>query len=306
MKKVELKEFMNHSKRVSIIGLGAMGMSISQVLIKSGWLVFGVDVCPETMKEFKKNGGQPLETPSEAAKKCELMLLMVVNEKQCEEVLFGEQGGCKNFHKGFVVINCSTVSSEFAKNTAKRLKGLMTGYLDAPVSGGTKGARNGTLSIMVSGSEYDLNKSRPALEQISNKIYHLGLEAGLGSSMKMINQLLVGIHIVSAAEAVVLAQKAGLEFEKVYEVIIHSAGNSWAFEDRVPRMQEDEEGIQSTIDIFLKDLGIVLEKAKALDLVLPVSETAFQQYEFSHKSGFGKLDDSSIYKNYLKTERVSE
>ena len=91
---------------------------------------------------------------------------------------------------------------------------------------------------------------------------------------------------------------------KVYEVIIHSAGNSWAFEDRVPRMQEGEKGIHSTIDIFLKDLGIVLEKAKALDLVLPVSETAFQQYEFSHKSGFGKSDDSSIYKNYLKTERV--
>ncbi|SVE30026.1 uncharacterized protein METZ01_LOCUS482880, partial [marine metagenome] len=117
--KVELKEFMNHSKRVSIIGLGAMGMSISQVLIKSGWLVFGVDVCPETIKEFKKNGGLPLGTPSEAAKNCELMLLMVVNEKQCEEVLFGEKGGCNNFHKGSVVINCSTVSSEFAKNTAK-------------------------------------------------------------------------------------------------------------------------------------------------------------------------------------------
>ena len=304
MEKVKIKEFMNQSKRVSIIGLGAMGMSISQVFLKSGWTVFGVDVRPETMKKFKKYGGRPLENTSEAAKNCELMLLMVINEKQCEEVLFGEKGGCKNFHEGFVVINCSTVSSEFAKNTATRLKKLMTGYLDAPVSGGTKGARNGTLSIMVSGPEDDLKKSRPALETISSKIYHLGLEAGLGSSMKMINQLLVGIHIVSAAEAVVLAQKIGLDFEKVFEVITHSAGNSWAFEDRVPRMHEGEIQIQSSLDIFLKDLGIVLERAKALQLTLPVSESAFNQYEISHKSGMGKEDDSSIYKNYLKTERI--
>ena len=94
------------------------------------------------------------------------------------------------------------------------------------------------------------------------------------------------------------------DFEKVFEVITHSAGNSWAFEDRVPRMHEGEIQVQSSLDIFLKDLGIVLERAKALQLTLPVSESAFNQYEISHKSGMGKEDDSSIYKNYLKTERI--
>ena len=224
---------------------------------------------------------------------------MVINEKQGDEVLFGFYGGHKNFSKGTIVINCSTVSAEYAKNTESRLREFKTGYLDAPVSGGKKGATNGTLSIMVSGSEEYLEKSKATLEVISSKIYYLGLEIGLGSSMKMINQLLVGIHIVSAAEAISLAEKVGLDFKKVYEVIKHSAGNSWAFEDRVPRMREEDNEITSTVDIFLKDLGIVLKRAEALNIKLPISEAAFNQYRKSHESGIGNEDDSAVYKNYL-------
>ena len=210
---------------VAVIGLGAMGMAMSRVLLKASWPLVGVDVRPEQLQEIATHGARTAQNPAEAASLAKLFLLMVVNDAQCEEVLFGEQGLLRAMTPGSVVINCATVPPLFARNTGSRLEKNSMHYLDAPVSGGTKGAWNGALSVMAAGSDQALEASQAVLQVLAKQIYHLGREIGQGSYMKMINQLLVGVHIVSAAEAMALAVRSGLDPETIYEIITNSAGN---------------------------------------------------------------------------------
>jgi putative dehydrogenase len=224
------------------------------------------------------------------------LLILVVNAQQTEEVLFGEQGAAAQLLPGSVVIASATVSPEFAEALGQRLEALQLQFIDAPVSGGAAKAAAGEMSVMASGSPAAFTCCEALFAAICAKLYRLGERPGQGSKVKMINQLLAGVHIAAAAEAMALGLKAGCDARALYEVITNSAGNSWMFGNRVPHILDGDYTPLSAVNIFVKDLGIVLDYAKKSFFPLPLSATAHQMFLQASAAGHGGEDDSAVVK----------
>jgi 3-hydroxyisobutyrate dehydrogenase len=239
-----------------------------------------------------------VSSAAEAAEGADVLILMVLNAEQVESVLFGEEGAAAQLSAGGVVMVCSTVPPAFARLTAERLYALDLEMIDAPVSGGTGRAADGTLSMMTSGHPAAYERAEPVLTALAANVYRLGDECGQGSTMKMINQLLAGVHIVSAVEAMAFAAKSGMDLRTVYDIICTSAGGSWMFQNRMPHVLEDDYTPHSAVDIWIKDLGIVLETGKAERFPLPLTAAAYQIYVAASAQGWGRIDDAGIIKVY--------
>ncbi|MFQ5995047.1 MAG: L-threonate dehydrogenase [Acidiferrobacterales bacterium] len=289
--------------KVVVIGLGSMGMGVALSLLRAGFNVTGCDVNPRALEQFAQAGGHTLDSPKDIDKDCNVVIAVVVSAIQIEEILFGTNGIVPKLRDGALFIACSTVSPEFAMRTADRLVGAGISYLDAPISGGAVKAAAGQLSVMGSGSKNAFAKARGVLQAIAEKVYEIGDRPGQGSSMKMINQLLAGVHITAAAEAMSLAVKIGLDPRVVYEVITHSAGMSWMFENRVPHILDGDYEAHSAVNIFVKDLGIVLDTANSHRFPVPLAATAHQLFTMAASAGMGDWDDAAVAKVY---ERVSD
>lgn len=288
--------------RIGVIGLGAMGMGTATALLEQGMTVTGCDVSSSARRAFEDAGGQCAATPAELARHCEIVLLVVVNADQVEQVLFGDQGLVGHLAPGSVVLQCATVAPSIARRLGERLAEAGLAMIDAPISGGAAKARAGQLSVMASGTSAAFDKASPALDGMAATVYRLGEEVGIGSSMKLVNQLLAGVHIATAAEALALGIRLGLDPETVYEVITHSAGNSWMFENRVPHILKGDYTPLSAVDIFVKDLNIVHDTGRELAMPTPVAASALQQFTAAKGAGFGREDDSAVIKVY---ERLS-
>ena len=249
-------------------------------------------------KAFAKEGGVAAKSPADVGRNVPVVIVLVVNADQTNEVLFGKDGAASTLAKGSVVIASSTVAPEFAIDLGKRLdaKGLL--LIDAPVSGGAARAAKGELSIMGSGSKAAFKKADAVLKAIAIKVYELGEEAGTGSKVKMINQLLAGVHIAAAAEAIALGIRAGADPKVIYEVISNSAGSSWMFQNRVPHILEGDYTPLSAVNIFVKDLGIVLDTAKKMTFPLPLTAAAHQLFLGAAGAGLGYEDDIAVVKVY--------
>ena len=282
--------------KAAVIGLGTMGMGIAMSALRGGLDTVGCDVSDVQKKAFANAGGRVADTPGEAAKDAECLAVVVVNQDQTEAVLFGDNGAAASLPQGSVVLGCATVPPAYARDISTRLEALRLLYLDAPISGGAAKAATGQLSVMGSGTPEAFAKAKPFLDAVAEKVFELGDEAGPGSTMKMVNQLLAGVHIATAMEALALGIKSGLDAEKVFEVITASAGNSWMFENRVPHVLENDYAPKSAVDIFVKDLGIVLETGKREGFPLPVSAAAHQQFLASKAMGLGREDDAAVIK----------
>jgi 3-hydroxyisobutyrate dehydrogenase len=189
---------------------------------------------------------------------------------------------------------------QIARRLGAQLEASGRRYLDAPISGGAVRAAEGQLTVMASGTAEAFAAARPALQAMAGKVYELGDEAGLGSAFKMINQLLAGVHIAAACEAMALAARQGLDLQAVYEVITASAGNSWMFENRVPHILEGDYAPRSAIDIFVKDLGIVQDMARAERFPAPLAAAALQMYLAAAGAGMGQDDDASVARVYAQ------
>ena len=285
-------------QKAGVIGLGSMGLGVARTLLKKGFEVHAYDVRPEVSKAFAKEGGVAAKSPADVGRNVPVVIVLVVNADQTNEVLFGKDGAASTLAKGSVVIASSTVAPEFAIDLGKRLdaKGLM--LIDAPVSGGAARAAKGELSIMGSGSKAAYKKAGAVLKAIAVKVYELGPDAGTGSKVKMINQLLAGVHIAVAAEAMALAIRAGADPKVVYEVISNSAGSSWMFQNRVPHILDGDYTPLSAVNIFVKDLGIVLDSAKKMTFPLPLTAAAHQLFIGAAGAGLGYEDDISVVKMY--------
>ena len=283
---------------VGVVGLGAMGMGVALSLVREGFEVHAFDLRPEAVQKVVDAGGHAAESLASMAKLVDVLITVVVNADQTEAVLFGENGAAAHLKPGSVVIASATVSPEFAKALGKRLADAGLLMIDGPISGGAAKAASGEMTIMSSGSPAAYAKCQPVLEAIAGKIYKLGDEVGPGSVVKMVNQLLAGVHIAAAGEAMALAIRAGADPEQVYEVITHSAGNSWMFENRVPHILAADYTPLSAVNIFIKDLGIVLDYAKKNVFPLPLSATAHQMYLQASAAGHGLEDDSAVIKMF--------
>ena len=262
---------------VGFIGLGAMGSNMVSHLLKlPEYSVKAYDVYQPSLQAFASKGGATAASAKELAKHSEVLVFMVVSDTQVRELLFGGNGMVQgesmeplprnggrevltmlDLPKEAILIICSTVGYTFYAELERRLNEVGRSdlqILDCPVSGGTKGATNGTLSIIASGPEAALAKSKEVLEAMSAKLYLLPGGAGTGSKIKMVNQLMVGCHIAAAAETMALAEQLSLDTRKFYESVVGSAANSWAFEDRVPHMLERDWTPLSAANIFVKDM----------------------------------------------------
>jgi putative dehydrogenase len=283
--------------RVGFIGLGAMGVPMALNLVKAGHAVRGFDVRPGATGALVAAGGEAGTSAINTAQGAELLWLMVVSGEQAESVLF-EQGAAAALPHGAIVGLGCTQAPAHAARTAERLAAMGLAALDAPVSGGTKGANAAALTIMCSGDEAVLARARPVLDAMGSRVFDCGRAAGMGSTAKMINQLLCGVHIAAAAEAMHLAERAGVSAATMHEIISVSAGNSWMWGDRGPRMMQDEPPVTSAVDIFVKDLGIVLGEARALKAGLPLSAAAMQMFLAASGLGHGAADDSQVIRAY--------
>ena len=285
-------------KPVGVIGLGAMGMGVAMSLLREGFEVHACDVRPEAVQKVVDAGGFGAASPDELAPKVDVLITVVVNADQTETVLFGENGAAPNMKPGSVVIASATVSPEFAKALGKRLADAGLLMIDGPLSGGAAKAMAGEMTVMSSGAPEAYAKSQDVLDAIAGKVYHLGDEVGPGSVVKMVNQLLAGVHIAAAGEAMALAIRAGADPDQVYEVITNSAGNSWMFQNRVPHILSGDYTPLSAVNIFVKDLGIVLDYAKKAVFPLPLSAAAHQMYMSASAAGHGGEDDSAVIKTF--------
>jgi 3-hydroxyisobutyrate dehydrogenase len=285
-------------QKAGVIGLGSMGLGVARTLLKKGFEVHAFDVRPEVTKAFAKEGGVAAKSPADVGRNATIVIVLVVNADQTNEVLFGKDGAVSTLAKGSVVIASSTVAPEFAIDLGKRLDAAGLLLIDAPVSGGAARAAKGELSIMGSGSKAAFKKADAVLKAIAIKVYELGADAGTGSKVKMINQLLAGVHIAAAAEAMALGIRAGADPKVIYEVISNSAGSSWMFQNRVPHVLDGDYTPLSAVNIFVKDLGIVLDSARKMTFPLPITAAAHQQFLAAAGAGLGYEDDIAVIKVY--------
>lgn len=291
--------------QVGFIGLGAMGMGMAKSLLRAGLTVTGYDINSAAVTQFTEAGGRGAATVAAAATDADVLVIVVLNADQVTDVLFGKGAAAAALTPGSVVMVCSTVSPAFARQTADKLAERNLLMLDTPISGGTARAAEGKLSIMVAGPETTIAKAQPVLAAMAANIYRMGAEPGLGSTMKLVNQILAGSQIALAAEAMAFGVRAGLDPQQIYEVICNSAGGSFMFQNRVPHMLNDDYTPHSAVDIWVKDLGIVLETGKELRFPLFFAALAHQLFMSASAAGHGRLDDAAVVKVFEQLTGIS-
>ncbi|WP_116474967.1 L-threonate dehydrogenase [Zobellella maritima] len=288
---------MSTISRVGVVGLGSMGMGTAQSLVRAGFDTYGFDLNTEACARLA-DAGAVATGPSALpyAGQLDALLLLVVNGAQVESVLFGDKDVAAAMRPGSLVVVCSTMAATQTKVIHQRLTELGLEMIDAPISGGAAKAAEGRLSVMASGKPALFEQAQRLFDAISEKLYVIGPDIGQGSTVKTIHQLLAGVHIAAAAEAMAMAAKADIPLELMFDVVTHSAGNSWMFENRVPHILDGDYSPRSSVDIFVKDLGIVLDSAHQMKFPLPLASAAHQMFLAASNEGFGREDDAAVVK----------
>ena len=280
----------------AVIGLGSMGYGMAMSCLRARLQVWGVDINQGAVSSFVAAGGQSGALP----KDLNAVVVVVLNAAQTEAVLFGAAGVVASLPEGAVVIACATVPPAFAREMEARCAKAGVHYLDAPISGGAAKAAQGALSVMASGRPAAFHVARPVLAACAQTVFELGSEAGPGSAMKAVNQLLAGVHIAAMAEALTFGMTQGIKPAQFVEVISQCAGTSWMLENRAPHIVDGDYTPRSQINIWPKDLGIVLDVARSAGFSAPITAAALQQYMVAVGMGLGAEDDAAIAKVYAR------
>ncbi len=283
------------NKEVGILGLGSMGTAIA-LNLKKKYKIFGYDIKKYNNMKSSKNFIF-VKSLKEIFLKTNIFIIIVLNENQCQEIFdtFIEIKKKLKITKNHTIINCTTVSPNWVKKTYGKLKKNNFKYIDCPVSGGPKKAINGKLTLMLSSKKSVYKKNLTLLKDIGNNIYNLGNRIGTGSTVKIINNCLAGIQIVSAAEAITLAKKEKINLKKVFKIINSSSGQSWMFADRGKRMIEKKYFKPlSRLGIFKKDMKLADQLRKKHFINLPLTKVALKMYEKGCKQGLENFDDSGV------------
>jgi len=277
--------------RCAVIGLGSMGGGVAASALRAGLDVTGVDPSEAARNAFGNRAvarGADLDAGQQA------VLVLTVNAAQAERALFGEGGAAQRLAPGGVVICSATMAPGDAKRLAAEAAAQGLLYLDAPVSGGAVAAREGRMTVMASGSEAAFAAAKPMLDAVAGTVWNLGAEPGQGAAMKVVHQLLAGVHIAAAAEAMALALRAGLDPHIVYGVVNGAAGASWMFRNRMAHVLAGDDTPLSAGDIFVKDLGLVEAMAREVALPVPLAAQALQLFVAQRAIGQGGRDDAFV------------
>lgn len=289
--------------KIAVIGLGSMGYGMATSLLRAGHEVWGFDVNVAQVDRFVEEGGKT-GVLSEEALRFDIAVVVVLNAAQTESVLFGENGIVPHMKRGSVIMSCATMAPQFARKMATASESYGVLYLDTPISGGQAKAAEGKITVMASGRPEALRAVKSALDAIAENFFDLGNEVGAGSAMKAINQLLAGIHVVSMAEAMTFGIKQGIDPAKIVEVISQCAGSSWMFENRAPHVVSGDYTPHSAINLWPKDLGIVLDIAREAGFSAPLAAAALQQFLAAAGSGLGQEDDAAVAKVYARNANL--
>ena len=294
--------------RVALLGVGAMGRPMGANLLRAGYAVAAFDVRPEASAALVEQGATRATSPAEAARGAAYVIVMVLNAAQARAVLLGDEGALATLAPGATVVQMATIGRDEAAALGAACAARGVRFLDAPVSGGTAGAADGTLSIIVGGDAATLEEARPLLAVVggADRIWHVGPNPGDGQVMKSVNQLLVGVHLAAACEALTYAARAGLDLQQVYDIISVSAGQSRIFDLRARQMLDGKFDTQSgQLGIFVKDLGIVMDTAAQMNMPLFLATVARQLVNAGVAAGWGAEDDAGLVRVYERLANVS-
>ena len=281
--------------RVGWLGTGAMGAPMAARAAGCGHAVHAYDVAPGRAAALAPDGVRPAATVTAAVTGADIVAIMVATPGQLEQVLFGAGGAAGALPAGAVVMIMATAGPDAVASAASRLAATGVAVVDAPVSGGAQRAAAGDLLIMVSGPAGPVARARPLLDVLARSAPVVGSHPGDGQRMKLVNQLLCGVHIAAAAEALAFAEALGLPPAQCWQVLHEGAAASFMFDDRGARMVAAEFGqVHSAMDIFVKDMGLVSEAARRAGASVPLADAARELYERGHELGMGRLDDSAV------------
>lgn len=277
-----------------VIGLGSMGMGAAQSAARAGLETHGFDLRPEALAALQAAGGHAADSAAQVAMRADVVLVYVVNAAQARDVLFGAGGAVAAARPGTVFVICVTMQPFDAEEICAGLTEAGMMAIDSPVSGGSVKAMAGEISMMASGDPAAFDRAAMVLDAISASVFRLGDRPGAGARMKTINQLLAGVHIAAAAEALSLAAGMGMDLAEVHRVIQSCAGNSWMFANRGAHVVAGDYTPHSAVDIFVKDLGIVTDAARSAGMPTPLSDAALALFRAASSDGMGRLDDSAV------------
>ena len=294
---------MSQTVTAAVIGLGSMGYGIARSTLNAGIKTHGFDVNAAQENKFVSDGGATGDL-SAVCTDIDVAVIVVLNAQQTESVLFGEAGIVPRMKSGSAIMACATVPPAFARAMASQAAEYGVHYLDAPISGGSVKAAQGRLSIMASGTADAFAATRPVLDAIAEVVFELGDAAGAGSAMKAVNQMLAGVHIAAMAEAMTFGMTQGVAPETFLEVISKCAGSSWMLENRAPHIIAGDYTPHSSVNIWPKDLGIVLDIAKEARFGAPITAAALQQYLAAAGQGLGAEDDAAVAKVYARNAGI--
>lgn len=283
---------------VGVVGIGAMGMSVAKRLLDRGFRTFVRDIRREAEEEARAAGAVVCASPAEVGKASDIVITLVVDAAQTEAVVFGGAGLAAGLRPGAIHLMCSTIQPEAAASIAARLLERGLHMIDAPCSGGPAKARSGEMTLMAAAPESTLRRAQPVIEAISARCFRVSEQPGDGSRAKLVNNMLAGVNLAAASEAMALAVKLGLDPAIMAELIGASSGASWIFADRVPRMLAEDYAPRAAVDILRKDLSILLQTASHARFSTPLARAAHAIFEDASRLGHGKEDDAALIKVY--------
>lgn len=284
-------------KTIAFAGLGAMGIPMTQNLLKAGYVVHGIDINPQSLKTLESIGGKAFTDAGQACQGAEVLMVLVVNAAQARQVLF-ESKALESLPLSATVCLLSTCPPADVEQISREVTATGRRFVDCPVSGGVAGATSGTLTVMAASDQASFDGVKEIFNVIGKRIFHVGHHAGQGAMCKTVNQLLCGLNIAVAAEAFALAKKSGLDLGLLLDIMSGSSASSWMLKDRGPRMLESDPIVTSAVDIFVKDLGIVLQAGRDAKAALPLTSAAFQLFLAASGRGEGRMDDSQVIRSY--------
>lgn len=285
-------------KRIGFIGLGHMGKLMSACLIRKGYDVTVYDIVPAAVEEMVKKGAKGASSLKEVAQNSDIVFLMVLNYKQISSICFGEAGILNTMYPGSVVVVCSTIAPSEVQAVAEYAAKYGVDVVDAPVSGSKEKAENGSLVLMTACTDEVFEKTKDALYTVGSEMVRVGDKIGMGQTVKAANQLLASVHTVATAEAMVLAQKAGIDPVVLHKILSKSVGRSFVFETKAIQLMERDFETRGALDLNVKDLGICLQMGKELGVPLYLTSIAREVFATAQAKGYGKEDFCAVAKIY--------
>ena len=288
---------------VAIVGVGNMGGAMAARLLEQGWAVRVCDIEAAKVETLKGQGAVACGSPAEAVTGCSALIVCVVDAAQAEQVLFGSRGAAGAMRPGQAVLLCPTIAPADTVDFARRLVQQGIDAVDAPMSGGPARARDGTMSLMIACSDGVFQRQRGLIEALSGKVFRISERPGDGAATKLVNNLLAGINLVGAAEAMALAQRMGLDLSTTLEVVEQSSGQSWIGSDRMRRAIEGDYQPRAHVTLLQKDTRLAVEAAAAAGFEGPLGAAARDVFAHTAAAGFAQLDDAAVFKLLSRTAK---